>query len=84
MLIKSAEDRDSDIKILESLLNHPAASALTKRSIEKEIRAIKAGVKGEKDAAYQIEYHYGHGKTGQSFTTCVLNTWVVLLKLTTC
>ncbi|MGV3468063.1 nuclease-related domain-containing protein [Limnobacter sp.] len=62
MLIKSAEDRDSDIKILESLLNHPAASALTKRNIEKEIRAIKAGVKGEKDAAYQIEYHYGHGK----------------------
>lgn len=62
MLIKSAEDRDSDIKILESLLNHLAASALTKRSIEKEIRTIKAGVKGENDAAYQINFHYGNGK----------------------
>ena len=57
MLIKSADDRESDIKILESLLNHPSASALTKRNIEKEIKAIRSGVKGEKDAAYQIEYY---------------------------
>lgn len=62
MLIKSADDRESDIKILESLLNHPSASALTKRNIEKEIKAIRSGVKGEKDAAYQIEYYYGNGK----------------------
>lgn len=62
MLIKSADDRESDIKILESLLNHPSASASTKRNIEKEIKAIRSGVKGEKDAAYQIEYYYGNGK----------------------
>ncbi|MDP3270225.1 nuclease-related domain-containing protein [Limnobacter sp.] len=44
------------------MLNHPSASASTKRNIEKEINTIRSGVKGEKDAAYQIEYYYGNGK----------------------
>lgn len=62
MLIKTADDRERDIKILEELLNHPSASAATKQSIEKEIRTIRSGAKCERDAAYQINYHYENGR----------------------
>jgi hypothetical protein len=59
MLIKQADDRTSDIETLKSLLNHPAATADIKRKIEQEIRNISAGAKGEQDAAYEINFHYG-------------------------
>lgn len=59
MLIKQADDRTKDIETLKSLLGHPAATADTKRKIEQEIRNISAGAKGEQDAAYEIDFHYG-------------------------
>lgn len=62
MLIKSADDKTKDIETLQGLLNHPTASADTKRKIEQEIRFIQSGVKGERDAAYEIEFDYGSSK----------------------
>lgn len=62
MLIKSADNKTKDIDTLQGLLNHPAATAETKRKIEQEIRFMLSGVKGEKDAAYEIEFHYGPSK----------------------
>lgn len=59
MLIKSSDDRTGDIEILKSLLAHPAANADTKRKIEQEIRNISSGAKGEQEAAYEIDFHYG-------------------------
>lgn len=56
MLIKSADDKSSQIALLESLLTTAPA---TKRSrIEQAIRNLRAGIKGEQEAAYQLEFAY--------------------------
>ena len=62
MLIKKSDDKTKDIETLRSLLAHPAASAETKKRIETEIRNIASGIKGEQDAAYEIDFHYGQSK----------------------
>lgn len=62
MLIKSADDKSKDIQTLQTLSNHPEANAETKRRIEQELRFIQSGIKGEKEAAYEIEFHYGESK----------------------
>lgn len=59
MLIKQADDRTSDIETLKSLLGHPAATVDTRKKIGQEIRNISSGAKGEQDAAYEINFHYG-------------------------
>lgn len=59
MQIKSIDMRSTDIVALQSLLEHPRLSADQRRAIEREIRFIKAGVKGESDAAYEIDFKYG-------------------------
>jgi len=58
MLIKSADDNSKDIETLHGLLNHPSATPEVKKNIEQEIRAIQAGAKGEKEAAYEIDSHF--------------------------
>ena len=62
MLIKQADDKTDDIATLKSLLTHPAATAETKKKIEQEIRNVSSGAKGEQDAAYEIDFHYGPSK----------------------
>lgn len=62
MLIKKADDKTRDIEILRTLLGNPAASPETKKRIEIEIRNISSGIKGEQDAAYEIDFHYGPSK----------------------
>ncbi len=62
MLIKSADDKTKDINILQGLLNHPAATADVQQKIEEEIHAIRAGVEGEEQAAYEINFYFGKPK----------------------
>lgn len=62
MLIKEADDKTADLAALKFLLNHPAANAETKKRIEQEMRNISSGAKGEADAAYEIDFHYGLSK----------------------
>lgn len=62
MIIKEADSKENDINILQGLLSHPQASAETKKRIEQEIRNIQAGAKGEKEAAYEMQVHYGNSK----------------------
>lgn len=62
MLIKEADDKSADISTLKLLLNHPEATADTKKKIEQEIRNISSGSKGEADAAFEINFHYGSTK----------------------
>lgn len=59
MRIKSADDRRPQISQLMALLARPDVSEATRQRIELEIRTIKAGERGEAEAAYQIEFHYG-------------------------
>ncbi|CAN5311276.1 hypothetical protein BH11PSE9_BH11PSE9_06680 [soil metagenome] len=58
MLIKPGDDRTADLEILEKLSKHPKASARTRQNIEQEMRQIRAGVRGEEEAAYEIEFHH--------------------------
>ncbi len=59
MLIKSAAGHEADIAALEALLRVPGVAAHTRQRIEAEIRQIRAGDKAERDAAYDIEFHFG-------------------------
>lgn len=56
MIIKSSADRSQDIALLQSLLAHPEADASRRERIEQEIRFIRAGLKGEAEAAYEINF----------------------------
>jgi hypothetical protein len=58
MLLKAADNKNNDIQILESLQVHPKASADTKKLIEREIRNIRAGMKGEAESAYELDFNF--------------------------
>lgn len=58
MLIKAANDRRKDLDVLQALLAHPRATAQTRTRIEQEMRNIRAGAKGEAEAAYEIDFHH--------------------------
>jgi glycosyltransferase involved in cell wall biosynthesis len=58
MLIKWADDSQRDLEALEGLGSRPGLPAAVKRRIAQEIRLTKGGIKGEKDAAYEIDFHY--------------------------
>lgn len=62
MRIKESEGRQKDIDALKQLLQHPAATGDTKMQIDREIRLIHAGVCAEKEAAYELDFHYGKSK----------------------
>jgi len=59
VLIKSADDKQPDIDVLTALLSRSDLSASTRQKIEQEIRTIGAGIAGEREAAYEINFHYG-------------------------
>jgi hypothetical protein len=62
MQIKAADDRQPHIDALEALLTRPDADASTRKRIEQEIRNVTAGWKGERDAAYEIEFYFGKSR----------------------
>jgi Nuclease-related domain len=59
MIIKLADDKRSQKAILQNLINHSGADALTRKRIEQELRNIDAGMRGEEEAAYEMKVHYG-------------------------
>jgi hypothetical protein len=59
MLIKTADDRQPDIDTLNGLLARPRLDSATRHRIELELRRVQAGARGEREAAYEIEFHYG-------------------------
>jgi hypothetical protein len=58
LLIKAATDRSQDLNTLQALLAVPGITAPTRVLIDKEIRNIRAGAKGEAEAAYEIDFHH--------------------------
>lgn len=56
MQIKAADDRQPDVDALTTLLDRSDVDAPTRKRIDQEIRQIRAGAAGERDAAYQIEF----------------------------
>jgi hypothetical protein len=58
MLIKSASDKNLDINTLQLLMARNDVTLETKNKINKQIRMIQVGAKGERDAAYDINFHF--------------------------
>lgn len=58
MLIKAADDKQPQIDALQALLARPDVDAETRTQIDREIKTTRAGAKGERDAAYEIDFHY--------------------------
>ena len=58
MLIKSADDKTPHIEALGALLDRPDVDATLRKRIEQEIKISRAGVRGEAEAAYKIDFHY--------------------------
>lgn len=56
MIIKNACDRAEDIKCLKSLVNHPQTTTAIRTRILQQIQSIGKGVRGEKSAAYHINF----------------------------
>ena len=54
MLLKSADDKSKQIQQLEDLL--AVAPTAKKNMIEQELRNVRAGIKGEQEAAYLINF----------------------------
>jgi hypothetical protein len=66
MLIKPADDKTPDLRALEVLSQRPDATAEQRKRIEQEIRNVQSGVRGEQEAAYEVEFHYGQSKNWMS------------------
>lgn len=59
MKIKDAQGSADDLQALGLLLEHPRLAASTRAAIDQEMRTIRAGDKGEREAAYEIDFNYG-------------------------
>jgi hypothetical protein len=59
MLVKTADGRNGDVIALERLLDRPDVPGATRKRIEQEIAQIRSGEKADRDAAYDIELHFG-------------------------
>lgn len=59
MIIKRARGQSQDIQALQNLLKRPDLASRLSNEIESEIRAIRAGEAGEREAAYEIDFHHG-------------------------
>ena len=58
MLIKAADDRRGDIEQLEALLARPALDPSVRERINTELKRVASGRKAEREAAYEIEFHF--------------------------
>ncbi|MDP3430750.1 MAG: nuclease-related domain-containing protein, partial [Desulfomicrobium sp.] len=61
MIIKSIDPKQKEIAALTTLLQQ-AETPNQKFLIEREIRSLKAGIFGEEDAAYYINFYFGNSK----------------------
>lgn len=62
MISKNADDKSAHVEALEALLNRKDLDATQKRNIERDLRFMRAGMRGEKDAAYEVDFYYGKGQ----------------------
>jgi hypothetical protein len=60
MILKAQEDSRADIAMLARLMRHRNADETCRRRIEEQIRNLRSGDRGEAEAAYEIDFHYGN------------------------
>ena len=62
MIIKPPDEKKSQVAALQALQARPDASPDAWSRIEQEIRNIRAGARGEAEAAYEIDFHYANSR----------------------
>lgn len=62
MILKETDSKSSVVAELESLLEAPGVPADKKGLIERELKILRAGIKGEREAAYDINFYSGASK----------------------
>ncbi len=62
MIIKSTDSKEYGLTSLEQLLQQPYLTPSQQNAIEKEVRILRAGIKGEKEAAYLIDFSFKNSK----------------------
>jgi hypothetical protein len=62
MLIKAAHDKQPVIAAMEELLGQPQLEPAMRARIDQEIRTVQAGSRAARDAAGEIELHFGHSR----------------------
>ena len=58
MIIKNADNKADALGTLEQLLQQQVITPAQHKAIEKEINILRAGIKGEQEAAYQIDFAF--------------------------
>lgn len=59
-VLKRADDKQPTIDALNALLARPDVDPPTRKHIEEEIWTTRAGILGERDAAYEIDFEYAN------------------------
>lgn len=62
MILKEADTKAPQLAELESYLAAPGLPAATKQQIERELKFLRAGIKGERESAYDIDFYSGASK----------------------
>ncbi len=62
MIIKKPDDRNYDIETLKNLRSLPHITKDQAARLDKALIALRSGLKGEREAAYHIDFHYGGGE----------------------
>lgn len=62
MLLKSADDKSEQISLLEKLCKASNISSALRDKIYAELSMLRAGIKGEQDSAYEIDFYFGKSK----------------------
>jgi len=62
MLIKSAEDEESQIAILQNLLCHERVPSEKRQLIERDLRNLSIGMATERQTAFEIDFYAGPSK----------------------
>ena len=63
MLIKPADEKSGDLALLQTFECRDDISADQRRRISQEIHTIRSGRKGESEAAYEMDFHFGASKS---------------------
>ena len=56
MLIKTADDKSEVVAVCEQLAL--SANPAVRKQIDTDLRNLRAGIKGEKESAYLIDFHF--------------------------
>ena len=59
MIIKEKDSPAEAIQVLEEILQRSDLPEGVRRRVEQELRMVQAGHRGERDAAYYIDFHFG-------------------------